>query len=153
MTDGVLAAATILAVPRSTERFLLLAAIALLAIVFLLYRWRSRQLADLRSREKAIRRDAVARSDSAHRGRIAEHLAPILPDFGFEASDARFLGSPVDFVVFDGLRDGECRRVVFVEVKTGRGKLSTRERWVRDAVRGGRVEWREMRVDIGGDRS
>ena len=144
-------AVTILAaMPRSTERFLLLAAFVVLAVVFLLYRWRSSQLADLRSREKAIRRDAVMRSDSAHRGRIAEHLAPILPDFGFEASDARFLGSPVDFVVFDGLRDGECRRVVFVEVKTGKGKLSARERRVRDAVRQGRVEWQEMRVGIGG---
>ena len=133
----------------TTERLVLLSALAALALVFLLYRWRTNQLLDLRDRERAIRRDAVARSDSAMRGRIAENLAPILPDFDFEASDARFLGSPIDFVVFDGLRDDECRRVVFVEVKTGKGQLSSRERRVRDAIEAGRVEWREMRVDLG----
>ncbi|MEE2778647.1 MAG: Holliday junction resolvase-like protein [Acidobacteriota bacterium] len=137
---------------RDAERAILLGALVALAIVFLLYRWRSNQLASFRARERSIRRDAVARSDSAMRGRIAEHLAPILPEFEFEASDARFLGSPVDFVVFDGLREDVCDRVVFVEVKTGKGQLSSRERRVRDAVREGRVEWREMRVALGDDK-
>jgi predicted Holliday junction resolvase-like endonuclease len=36
---------------------------------------------------------------------------------------------------------------VFVEVKTGAAKLTTRERLVRDAIRGGRVEWTEIRAD------
>lgn len=133
----------------SEDGLILAGALVAIAVLLLLLRWRGRQVRDLRDHERAIRRDAIARSDSAMRGRIAEHLAPVLPDFGFEASDARFLGSPVDFVVFDGLRDGECRRVVFVEVKSGKGQLSTRERWVRDAVREGRVEWREMRVALG----
>ena len=60
--------------------------------------------------------------------------------------DAQFLGRPVDFVVFDGLDEGEVRRIVFVEVKTGVSTLTTRERRVRDAVRAGRVEWQELRA-------
>ena len=77
-----------------------------------------------------------------------EQLVPYLPDFPFNPKDARFLGSPVDFVVFDGLSDGggDVRRIVFVEVKTGDAELSTRERRVRDAVRGGQVQWLEWRV-------
>jgi len=35
-----------------------------------------------------------------------------------QSQDARFLGSPVDLVVFDGLAAGAVRRVVFLEVKT-----------------------------------
>jgi predicted Holliday junction resolvase-like endonuclease len=35
---------------------------------------------------------------------------------------------------------------VFIEVKTGNAKLNTRERCVRDAVRAGAVEWREIRL-------
>jgi len=31
--------------------------------------------------------------------------------------DARFLGTPLDFIVFDGLDEGEVRRIVFVEVR------------------------------------
>jgi predicted Holliday junction resolvase-like endonuclease len=77
---------------------------------------------------------------------VFEQLVPWLPDFTFDPRDARFLGSPVDFVVFDGLSTGEVRRVVFVEVKTGSADLSSRERRVRDAIRNGRVEWAEHRV-------
>jgi predicted Holliday junction resolvase-like endonuclease len=48
--------------------------------------------------------------------------------------------------VFDGLDEGEVERIVFVEVKTGGSTLTTRERRVRDAIRQGRVEWKEIRV-------
>jgi hypothetical protein len=60
---------------------------------------------------------------------------------------ARFLGSPIDFVVFAGLDEGEeCRDVVLVEVKTGKSALSKRERQVRDAVEAGRVSYRLIRI-------
>ena len=49
-------------------------------------------------------------------------------------------------MVFDGLDEGEVRRIVFVEVKTGGATLSTRERRIRDAIRSGAVEWRELRL-------
>lgn len=97
----------------------------------------------------AARRDSVARSHAVVSGKVREHLAPLLPEFSgsFDARDARFLGSPVDFVVFDGLDAGFLERVVFVEVKTGTASLSARERLVRDAVEQGRVEWRVLRLE------
>jgi predicted Holliday junction resolvase-like endonuclease len=98
---------------------------------------------------RGVRKDAVNQSRAVTRGQIYEQLVPYLPDFPFNPKDAQFLGRPVDFVVFDGLDEGEVRRVVFVEVKTGASTLTTRERRVRDAIRAGRVEWKELRV--GGD--
>lgn len=98
---------------------------------------------------RAARQDAVERSLAVTVGKVFEQLVAYLPDFRFNPKDARFLGSPVDFVVFDGLSDGQVRRVVFVEVKTGGADLSTRERRVRDAVEGGRVEWAVLRVAAG----
>ncbi len=97
---------------------------------------------------EAARRDSVARSHAVVSGKVREHLAPLLPEFAgsFDARDARFLGSPVDFVVFDGLDAGRLERVVFVEVKTGSASLSGRERLVRDAIEQGRVEWRVLRL-------
>lgn len=94
---------------------------------------------------RAIRRDAVQRSTAVTAGKVYEQLVPWLPDFRFNPRDARFLGTPVDFVVFDGLSEGQVNRIVFVEVKTGESNLSARERRVRDAVRSGRVEWLEHR--------
>ena len=49
--------------------------------------------------------------------------------------------------MFDGLDEGDLRRIVFIEVKTGDAKLSTRERLVRDAILDGRVEWSVIRAD------
>jgi predicted Holliday junction resolvase-like endonuclease len=95
---------------------------------------------------QAVRQDAIQRSLAVTTGKVYEQLVPYLPDFQFNPRDARFLGSPVDFVVFDGLSEGALRRVVFVEVKTGSADLSVRERRIRDAVRGGQVEWFEMRL-------
>ncbi len=94
----------------------------------------------------AIRADAVAKSRAVTVGKVSEQLVPYLPGFGYNPKDARFLGSPVDFVVFDGLDEGTLERVVFLEVKTGAGALTARERAVRDAIQTGRIAWDELRV-------
>ncbi len=95
----------------------------------------------------AIRENAVQRSLAVTAGKVHEQLVPYLPEFGFNPKDARFLGSPVDLVVFDGLAAGEVRRVVFLEVKTGDAQLTTRERQVRAVVEAREVVWAELRLD------
>jgi predicted Holliday junction resolvase-like endonuclease len=95
--------------------------------------------------EQSIRQDAIQKSQAVILGKVTEHFIPYLPGFPYNPKDARFIGSPVDFVVFDGLNEGEVRKVVFLEVKTGVSALSTRERRIRDAVRSGHVEWIEIR--------
>jgi predicted Holliday junction resolvase-like endonuclease len=112
-------------------------ATALLALVWFVV-WKARYT-------RLIREDAVLRSHAVTAGKIYEQLVPYLPGFAFNPRDARFLGSPVDFVIFEGLSEGEVRRIVFVEVKAGGSQLTTREREVRDAVKAGRVEWAELR--------
>lgn len=97
-----------------------------------------------REEEKKIRADAIKRHKNVTKGKTTEHLVPYMDDFEYNPSDCRFLGSPIDIIVFDGLSDGgEVHKVVFLEVKTGKSaSLSTRERRVRDAIKDGRVEWR-----------
>ena len=85
--------------------------------------------------EKGIREDAIKRSEAVIQGKVTEHLIPFFPDFKYNPKDVRFMGTPVDLVVFDGLGEGEMRKVVFVEVKTGKtANLSSRERMVRNCV-------------------
>jgi predicted Holliday junction resolvase-like endonuclease len=94
----------------------------------------------------AIREDAVQRSQAITAGKVHEQLLPYLPAFPYNPKDVRFLGSPVDLVVFDGLAAGRVERIVFLEVKTGGAGLTQRERSVRDAIQDGAVEWAELRV-------
>lgn len=118
-----------------------------LAVVGLAFLW-FRELLSRFRREDRIRKDTLRRSQAVVAGKATEHLVPFLPDFPFDPRDARFLGAPIDLVVFDGLSEGELREIVFVEVKTGTGAaLSSRERKIRDAVVEGRVSWHELRVD------
>ena len=81
-------------------------------------------------------------------GKVSEHIAPFLPGFRFNPRDIRFLGSPVDLVVFDGLDSGDVTQIVFIEVKSGGAVLSQREKQIRDAIRRGEVKWEELRVDV-----
>jgi predicted Holliday junction resolvase-like endonuclease len=93
--------------------------------------------------EYTIRQDAIHRSQSVIIGKVTEHLSPYIPTFPFNPKDARFIGAPIDFLVFDGLDDGNIREIVFVEVKTGNSSLNPKQRQIRDAVLAQRVQWRE----------
>jgi predicted Holliday junction resolvase-like endonuclease len=99
--------------------------------------------------EVDIRADAIRRSSAVVSGKVSEHLAPYMAGFPYNPKDARFLGTPIDFLVFDGMSDDDVREVVFLEVKARGSNLTTRERRVRDAVLAGRVSWREFRVGGG----
>jgi predicted Holliday junction resolvase-like endonuclease len=96
--------------------------------------------------EGDIRKDAVRRSSAVVTGKVSEHLAPYMPGFPYDPKDARFLGAPIDLVVFDGMSEDSLREIVFLEVKSGSSTLSTRERRIRDAVLARRVRWEEFRV-------
>jgi len=100
------------------------------------------------SHEREVRRDAIQRSQAVVTGKVTEQLLPYLPGFEFNPKDVRFLGSPVDLVVFDGLSSGQLERVVFVEVKTGDATLTRRERQLRGVITARQVEWREWRVAV-----
>ncbi len=118
------------------------AAIAWLVLRLRFERWK-------REFEREIRQDAAQRSQATTVGRVYEQLVPYLPAFDWDPRDARFLGSPIDFLVFDGLSDeasDALRSVIFVEVKTGNAQVNRRQRLVREAIARRRVEWRELRL-------
>lgn len=93
-----------------------------------------------------VRKDAITRSRAVLGGQFSEQLAPYLPDFPYSPTEVRFLGKPIDFIVFSGMDAKDISEVVFVEVKSGDAKLSAQERHLRDAVEGGRVRYEEYRV-------
>ncbi len=96
--------------------------------------------------EKKIRLDAVKKSEAVIRGKVTEHLIPYFPEFEYNPKDARFLGTPVDFIVFDGLSEGEMNKIVFIEVKSGKiDTLSKREKLVRECVDRGKVNYEIIR--------
>ncbi len=92
------------------------------------------------------RKDAVLRSRAVLAGHFSEQLSPFLPDFPFNPNECKFLGKPIDFLVFQGMDQKEINNVIFVEVKSGNSKLSQQERKLKDAIKNKRVSWQEYRV-------
>jgi predicted Holliday junction resolvase-like endonuclease len=99
--------------------------------------------------EARIRQDAIDRSQAVITGKVTEHLAPFLPTFPYNPKDTRFVGSPVDLIVFDGLDDEVLREIIFIEVKTGASSLSTRQRQIKDMIMKGKVKWIELKLNSG----
>jgi predicted Holliday junction resolvase-like endonuclease len=96
--------------------------------------------------EANIRADAIIRSSAVIRGRVSEHLAPYIR-FPYNPRDARFIGSPIDIIVFNGAEEGNIHEIVFLEVKTGEGaSLNLRQRQIRDVIQNKKVVWCEFRI-------
>jgi len=92
------------------------------------------------------RKDAVMRSRSVLSGQFSEQLAPYLPDFAYAPTECKFLGKPIDFIVFKGLDEKNVQEVVFVEVKSGKSKLSSQEKTLKETIEKKRVRWEEYRI-------
>ncbi len=73
-------------------------------------------------------------------GKNFEQLVPFLDEFGGSRENFRFLGSPIDGVLFNP------DEVVFIEIKTGGSKLSEGQRRVKELVEKKRVRFREIRI-------
>jgi len=100
---------------------------------------------------KDIRKDSVNRSRFTLKGKIAEQIAPMLPAFEHQPADARFIGSPVDYVIFDGLsgvadEKGSAIRIVFMDVKHGGAGLTRTQQVIKKAVEEGAVSWETLRI-------
>ncbi|MFH1311175.1 MAG: Holliday junction resolvase-like protein [Nanoarchaeota archaeon] len=92
------------------------------------------------------RKDAIIKSRAVLGGQFSEQLAPYLPDFEFSPTECKFLGKPVDFIVFKGMDEKKIDEVVFVEVKSANSKLSSQEKNLKETIEKKRVRWEEYRV-------
>src|SRR3989338_2702610 len=92
-----------------------------------------------------LREDAIKQSRAVLSGQLNEQIAPYMPDFPYKATEARFIGKPVDFVVFKGMDSKKIDEVVFVEVKSGKSSLSDVEKSLKDAIENKKVTRSEER--------
>lgn len=95
---------------------------------------------------KNERADAATRSRAVVGGHFAEQLSPYLPGFPYKPTEVKFLGKPVDFIVFEGLDDKKITSIVFLEVKSGSASMNQNQKSLRSAVDAGRVRFETYRV-------
>lgn len=98
--------------------------------------------------EKGFRQDAITRSMGVNFGKITEHLLPFSKHLTqFDPRDVRFIGSPVDLMIFDGATQKKSVIDIYlVEIKTGSGKLSKKQTSIKNAIEDHRVFWKPIFV-------
>ena len=92
------------------------------------------------------RKDAILKSRSVLSGQFSEQLAPYLPDFQYLPTECRFMGKPIDFIVFKGMDEKKIDEVIFVEVKSGNAKLTEHEKNLKETIEKKKVKWVEYRI-------
>lgn len=71
---------------------------------------------------------------------IAEKLVPFLDVFNYDPRNAKFLGDPIDFIVFE---DDE---IILIEVKTNKSRLTSRQKMIKKLTLNKKVRWEEIRI-------
>jgi predicted Holliday junction resolvase-like endonuclease len=109
---------------------------------------------ELEKREKGIREDAIKRSTSVRVGKEIERLVPFFAEFQYNPRDIRWLGDPVDFVIFNGYSEAKdvgdlnkLNEIVICEIKTGKSRASKYERRIKELIEDRRIKWDEFRVE------
>jgi predicted Holliday junction resolvase-like endonuclease len=76
-------------------------------------------------------------------GNFLELALPTAKDFRWIVPDSKFLGKPIDLLVFNGLSRGKVESLSFVEVKSGKThRLSDNEKSIRDAIKDHKVSYK-----------
>jgi len=97
--------------------------------------------------EERIRRDAIERSARTLSGKTLEKLVPFLEKFPYDAHDIRWLGDPIDFIIFNGYSSDDLNQIVFCEVKSGEGKLTKNQSSIKKLVEEKKVKWEEFKIE------
>lgn len=104
--------------------------------------WLEDETLNLEQEKQRIRQSAISQSRAVLGGKFTEQLAPYLPEFKYDPTEARFIGSPIDLVVFPGLSSGDPQEIVIMEIKSGKNcQLTPQQQKIRRLIEDGMVRW------------
>jgi predicted Holliday junction resolvase-like endonuclease len=107
--------------------------------------WRDVETLRWESEMEQARKSAVTQSRAVLGGKFTEQMVPFFPDFKYDPTEVRFIGSPIDMIVFPGLARGDPEEIVILEVKTGKSaQLTPPQRKIKQLILDGMVRWDEI---------
>ncbi|MFH1588323.1 MAG: Holliday junction resolvase-like protein [Candidatus Diapherotrites archaeon] len=115
---------------------LLIALLLVLAIALIYFYFHSSKL-----EQKLIELNSRKISQSVKYGQLTEQWIPFTKDFPFNPADFKFLGKPIDGIVFDE------NEIVFCEFKTNKSMLNESQKRIKSLVKEKKVNWMEYRID------
>jgi predicted Holliday junction resolvase-like endonuclease len=114
--------------------------------------WRDEAILQWQAEMEQARKSAVVQSRAVLGGKFTEQMVPYFPDFKYDPTEVRFIGSPIDMIVFPGLAGGVPEEIVILEVKTGKNaQLTPQQRKIRQLIEDGMVRWDEIHQTLEGE--
>ena len=73
-------------------------------------------------------------------GKTTEQFMPFIANFGYDPKNFRFIGTPVDGIVFDE------NEIIFMEFKSANSRLTSKQNNIKAIVQKRRVRFEERRI-------
>lgn len=96
----------------------------------------------LKKRRKLATKKAQITTKAVNIGKILEKVLPTMKDFKWTVPDSKFLGDPIDLIVFNGLSVNKVKSINFIEVKSGKARLNRHQKAIRDAIEAQKVSYK-----------
>lgn len=96
----------------------------------------------LEKRKKLATEKAEITTKAVNVGKNLEKVLPTMKDFKWNVPDSKYLGDPIDLMVFNGLSMGNVSSLSFVEVKSGNASLNNHQKSIRDAIEDRKVSYK-----------
>jgi len=89
---------------------------------------------ELKKRRELATEKAQVTTRAVNIGKNLEKVLPTMKDFKWPVPDSKFLGDPIDLIVFNGLSVNKVKSISFIEVKSGKARLNRHQKSIRDAI-------------------
>jgi len=96
----------------------------------------------LEKRKKLATEKTEITTKAVNVGKNLEKVLPTMRDFKWSVPDSKYLGDPIDLLVFNGLSVGNVSSLSFVEVKSGNASLNNHQKSIRDAIEDRKVSYK-----------
>ena len=92
-------------------------------------------------KKKKLEETSITRARGINIGFIFERLIVTLDAFNYHPNDCRSMFDPIDYVIFDGLVEGNIKRIIFADVKTGASQLTKKQKKIKKLIEEKKVEY------------
>ena len=96
----------------------------------------------LKKRRKLATEKAQITTKAVNIGKNLEKVLPTMRDFKWTVPDSKFLGDPIDLIIFNGLSINKVKSINFIEVKSGKAGLNNHQKSIRDAIEEQKVSYK-----------
>lgn len=115
---------------------IILTAIVFVLIVFLFLFYKKNSELEQQFNELSFSKS----SQSVRYGKMSEQWIPFSKDFPHNSENFRFLGSPIDGIVFND------DKIIFCEFKSNTSKLSEKQKRIKSLIENKKIEWLEFLI-------